>query len=113
VVDDDVEILALLAAQLLAEGHAVDTAPDGQTALECLARGPYDMIVADIRMPVLDGPGLYRRLAQRGDGLERTMVFITGDTFEPSTQAFLETARRPYLAKPFRLEDVRTLIEQS
>jgi CheY-like chemotaxis protein len=56
-VDDDVNVLAMLADTLTGEGYDVQTAVDGAHALQKLAtcERPYDLIIADGRMPHLDG----------------------------------------------------------
>jgi two-component system OmpR family response regulator len=56
-VDDDVNVLAMVADTLRAEGYAVQTAVDGAHALQKLATTErrYDLIIADGRMPHLDG----------------------------------------------------------
>ena len=59
VVDDEKEIAALLADLLALDGHRVATASDGLAALDLLEHQEYDLILSDVRMPVLDGPGLY------------------------------------------------------
>jgi CheY-like chemotaxis protein len=67
IVEDEPDIRDLL-AQSLSEEAEVETAVDGQDALERLARGPLpSVILLDLRMPRLSGPELLRRLAARGD----------------------------------------------
>jgi CheY-like chemotaxis protein len=67
IVEDEPDIRDLL-AQSLSEEAEVETAVDGQDALERLARGPApSVILLDLRMPRLSGPELLRRLAARGD----------------------------------------------
>jgi CheY-like chemotaxis protein len=55
VVDDDEDILDLVALALELHGYAVETAEHGQVALERLARTPADLILLDLNMPVMDG----------------------------------------------------------
>jgi PAS domain S-box-containing protein len=110
VVDDEPEIVALLVEILAADGHQVDGAADGRAALKRLGRRDYDLILSDIRMPDLDGPGLYRRLqATRGDLLDR-IAFLTGDTLGPAAARFLAETGVPCLEKPLTREAVRALV---
>ena len=69
VVEDEPIIAGLLGDMLMADGHDVEAVHTGRAALEKLATGTYDLIVSDLRMPVLDGRGLYRELEKhhRGD----------------------------------------------
>jgi CheY-like chemotaxis protein len=62
VVDDDPHVRAIAADTLTLSGHEVDAAPDGVDALYLLKQHAYDIIMSDLRMPILDGPGLYRAL---------------------------------------------------
>ena len=61
-VDDELEILATLAEILTHAGHRVETATDGAAALERLDPRFFDLIVSDVRMPGLDGPGLFSEI---------------------------------------------------
>lgn len=92
------------------DGHEIVTAEDGLSAVRALERGPFDLIIADIKMPVLDGPGLYRQLQTRHSGLEDRMIFITGDVLSSETKEFLETVRPVSLTKPFGIEALRSAI---
>ncbi len=110
VVDDEPEVADVLAEMLAADGHRVTTAANGALALDALRRGAYDVILSDVRMPVLDGPGLYRELERQYPQLVRRFVFITGDTLGPETRDLLDRTGAPNLTKPFNAEDVRRAV---
>lgn len=112
VVDDEPTIVTLLATMLSADGYEVDTAGNGVIALEKLREGTYDLILSDITMPELDGPSFYRMLVQHHPRLCPRVIFLTGDTANPKTVAFLEQIGTPALRKPFRIDEVRCLIKQ-
>jgi CheY-like chemotaxis protein len=113
VVDDEVEIAETLAEILTEAGYAVEIAADGRAALDCIGRRDYRLVISDLRMSGLDGPGLYRALkAQRADWPSR-MIFITGDTLGEAAAAFLGRARRPYIEKPFHGEEVRRVVAEA
>ena len=63
--DDEPGIAKALTRLLRRDGHTVDTAANGRLALAKLQERAYDLILSDLRMPELDGPGLYRALAQQ------------------------------------------------
>jgi len=110
VVDDEPDVAQLLAEALELDGHRVDTATSGTSALDRLQERAYDLIFSDIRMPELDGPDLYREVARRRPGLERRIVFVTGDTMSPTTTQFVEQARALSVSKPFDIDEIRALV---
>jgi CheY-like chemotaxis protein len=111
-VDDEPEILDLLREVLVADGHAVETAESGRTALVRLAEAtaPFDLVISDIRMPDLDGPALWRRLTADGGGPR--IAFMTGDTLGQHARAFLEETGLPCLEKPFTPKEARALVRR-
>jgi two-component system NtrC family sensor kinase len=112
VVDDEPGITSALAYLLRRDGHHVDTAAHGRLALAQLEKQEYDLILCDLRMPELDGPGFYREMAQGYPHLRQRIIFLTGDTLSPEAQEFLEHAGVPRLSKPFRSAEVRQAIQQ-
>ena len=109
-VDDDVELAGVLAAALRAEGHEVEITANGLEALEVLEHTEFDVILSDVRMPRLDGPGLYRALQERHPALLDRLVFVTGDVLGRDTAAFLERTRVAHLTKPFDIKQVRRVV---
>jgi CheY-like chemotaxis protein len=90
VAEDEPAVLDMLSRFLADEGAAVTGARDGQEAWEKLDEADFDLILADLRMPRLDGRGLYERIARyRPDMLPR-VVFATGDVLRQETMRFLE-----------------------
>jgi len=110
VVDDDAELAGVLAAALRAEGHDVETAANGLEALTVLERSDFDVILSDVRMPKLDGPGLHRELTQRRPDLLERLVFVTGDILGRETAAFLERTKTAHLTKPFDIKQIRRVV---
>ena len=112
VVDDERLVLQLLGEMLGADHHTVDTVGDGTQALERLRRTSYDLILSDVRMPYLDGPGLYRALERRLPDLCRRFVLMTGDVLSAEVQTFLEQTGVPGLSKPFDRSELRRVIQR-
>ena len=109
VVDDEAPLSALIAEILAAEGYTVDTAINGLAALAHIERNDYDLILSDLRMPELDGPGLYRELARRRPEMISRIAFVTGSAQSSGMEQFLEKTGAPILYKPFRMEDLQKL----
>jgi signal transduction histidine kinase/ActR/RegA family two-component response regulator len=112
VVDDETILVELLVEYLRSLGHSVDDARDGMKALELATTRDYDAIVTDLKMPGLDGQGMYQSLCRIKPHMARRFIFSTGDLANPRTQAFFQSAGCPYLSKPFRLEAILSLLEQ-
>ena len=115
VADDEAAIRFSLTRYLERRGHRVEEACDGAQAVtrieEADASGGFDIIVADLRMPGLTGPELWKRLASRGDALAERIIFITGDTHLPEAEEELRTSGVPMVQKPFELAEIAQIIE--
>jgi len=112
VVDDDPFIAQWLADSLTAEGHDVDVAGNGRTALTQLEHSSYDLIVSDLRMPDLDGVALYRVLERERPQAARRMLFLTGNMEAAEYRDFLAEKRDRTVAKPVDLTELNRLARQ-
>src|SRR5205809_5824099 len=92
VVDDEAHVAGVLAEMLAVDGHRIDVAPNGALALDRLREGSYDLVLSDIRMPELDGLGLYQEVRRLHPEMARRFVFLTGDRLSSETGKFLATA---------------------
>jgi len=109
-VDDDQLIANALAHVLRAAGYHTDVAGDGLQALHKVAAADYDLILCDVRMPVMDGEAFYGELCAARPGLARRIVFCTADMDNPQTRHFVLTSGAPYIEKPFRMRAVLQLL---
>ena len=110
VVDDEPHILHYMQATLESWGHEVVLASDGSQALKRALTQPFDVIICDLRMPRLGGREMYQTLAQMHPAVAGRMVFATGDTVRGDTLQFLERLGRPFLQKPFKLDELRRVL---
>jgi two-component system NtrC family sensor kinase len=111
-IDDEPGMRRALQRLLQRSGHDVTTAANGQEGLEALEARSYEVVLCDMRMPDLDGPGFYRELARRHPHLLSRLVFLTGDVMGSEAQAFFAQVDNPRLEKPFKSQEVRQLIQQ-
>jgi len=111
-VDDEPSIITAMTRLLRRDGHTVDTAANGRLALMKLQERTYDVILSDLRMPELDGPGLYRALETHYPQLCQRFIFLTGDTLNPDTQALGAQHGVPHLFKPYTATELRRVIHQ-
>lgn len=110
IVDDEKIKRVTLADDLAAQGHEVDTAADGEEALERLRGRPFDVVVADVKMPRMDGLELLRRIKQ-GEQAPATEVIMM--TAYGSIQLAVESMKAgayDFITKPFRNEDLFPLL---
>jgi len=110
-VDDEPEILSLLAEILETAGHQVSTAANGRTALERIARGEaYDLILLDVKMPEIDGRAVFEALVREHPEVARRVIFSTGDVISNDTRAFIAASGRPAVMKPFVSDDIERVL---
>ena len=106
VVDDEADLAALMRDMLESAGYDVATAESGAVALELLDTARFDAIVSDLRMPDMDGAGLWREVSARHPELAARMLFVTGDTLSPDARQFLKASKGLSLDKPFSKADL-------
>jgi CheY-like chemotaxis protein len=112
VIDDEPLVAALMTDILGLEGYKVDTAKNGREGVEKIAARSYDVILSDLRMPELDGVGLYRELEQQHPHLLPRLAFVSGTTEPPEYASFLERTGATVLGKPFGITDVHRLVQR-
>jgi CheY-like chemotaxis protein len=113
VVDDEPEVAQMLADILSDGGNGVETAASGRIALKRLRERDFDLILSDLRMPDLDGPGLYAALESLEPRLRKRVIFVTGDTLSEGAKRFLSESCRPVIEKPFVPDEVRRVVTQA
>lgn len=111
IVDDEPDIARMLADILAADGHSVAVAEGGEQALQTLASRPFDLVISDLIMPDMDGPGLYRHLQDARPDLAGRIIFMTGDTLSRRARAFVAETERPMIEKPFTPEEARRTVQ--
>src|SRR5215470_3076725 len=111
IADDEEGTRTLVARALKQDGHEVMTACDGAEALELLAReqGAFELLLTDIRMPVMDGIAL--ALAAARDHPAVTILLMTGYADQRERAHGLDALIHDVLTKPFSLADMRSAVE--
>ncbi len=113
VVDDEEPIVTLMTEILTMDGHQVTPAFNGAEALALVQARDFDLIISDVRMPAVGGPTFFEVLQTTRPDLLPRVMFVTGDTVSKTTQAFLQKAGRPVLAKPFDPERLRAMVAEN
>jgi len=104
VVDDEASIRELLSKTLALENYDVDTAGDGVAALDRMRAFAYDLLIADLKMPGMDGLTLIRQAKRLNADLR--IIIITGFSTESSAIEAVNLGVDGYLTKPFRIPQV-------
>jgi len=115
VVEDEPTIARMCLRALGAEGFEVDIAVDGKAAQARLGGNgeSYDLCLLDIRTPGMNGIELYHYLKEIGSEMTDRVIFTTGDTINDEIKTFLDETSRPFLPKPFTLDELRSAIKEA
>jgi two-component system, cell cycle response regulator CpdR len=108
--DDEEPVRGFLKRGLEIDGHHVTTAIDGADALDRLteAQGAFDLLLTDIRMPIMDGIAL--ALAAKRDYPDLTILLMTGFADQRERAKGLQAIVADVLTKPFSLADLRATV---
>lgn len=111
IVDDEQEYLASLSRALGRRGFAVTAVDNGAAAIEIHARSAFDVIVVDLRMPVLDG--IATLTAIRGRDLRTPVLLLSGQADLASAATALRHGVTDCLLKPCEVEDLAVALEDA
>jgi two-component system OmpR family response regulator len=114
-VEDDAVLRSQLRQLLEQSGYAIDEAADGPSALHLGATEPYDAVVLDLGLPLLDGLSVLQRW--RAQGLGMPVLILTARDSWHEKVAGIDAGADDYLAKPFHTEELlarlRALVRRS
>ena len=108
-VDDDANLLVVLAEQLRADGYDVATARDGMEALRRLENAWPDLVLLDMMMPRLDGISLAREIKSRAD---LPIIVLTAIDAADSKAELLDEVAEDYVTKPYHYPELRARINR-
>lgn len=112
-IDDDT-MLRRAYTRMLARYHDVEGAESGRAALDLLrCGGDFDVILCDLMMPGLDGPGVYEALEKEHPELLDRFIFVSGGAFTSRVNAFLRRVRPQLLEKPVNRQTLLGAIDRS
>lgn len=110
IADDEDAMRSLVARAIAMDGHDITTAEDGAEALEILTRdeGNFDLLLTDIKMPVMDGIAL--ALAAARDFPNLKILLMTGFADQRERASGLDAIVHDVITKPFAVADIRTAV---
>ena len=104
IVEDETALAEAVAHILRKAGHSADRVADGQSALDYIRAGAYDLVLLDIMLPRLDGLSVLRQM--RSEGVQTPVLLLTARTTVPDKVAGLNAGADDYLTKPFDPEEL-------
>ncbi|HEU0053810.1 MAG TPA: response regulator, partial [Longimicrobium sp.] len=111
VADDERHIVEGLQMLLADDGYEVDTATDGKAAWEKVRGGGYGVVLADLRMPELDGLELFKKM--RDAGISAEIIIITGSASVDSAVSAMREGAYDYLEKPLNVDRLKALLPKA
>ena len=111
--EDDMPVRAFVRKALELDGHSVVEAEDGALALEALQAQPgaFDLLLSDIRMPVMDGIAL--ALMSARDHPDMPILLMTGYADQRERASELDAIVEDVITKPFTLAELRDLVRRT
>ena len=113
VVDDEKYILDFFVEAFQTLPLQIDTANDGQSAMRKMEHSDYDLIITDFKMPHMSGKDLFHWIEENRPQCANRIIFVTGDTVSAETRSFFEENKHRFLEKPFKIEEVKEVIQQA
>ena len=106
IVEDEEALLDLLKFNFTKEGYKIDTATDGETALEKILYRSPDIIILDWMLPELSGIELCRRIRKHKEHKNIPIIMLTAKGEEEDKLRGLETGADDYITKPFSINEL-------
>ncbi len=110
VVEDEGAVAEFICDALGGDGHRVAAVANGREALERLKHQDFDLVISDLKMPVMGGRRLYEEIARRRPELCARLLLTTGDTVSGEPESLAREAGIGLLHKPFDLDELRTAV---
>ena len=108
ITEDEDSLRMFVARALRMDGHETHEAGDGAEGLEKLSEGPFDLLLSDIRMPVMDGIELAHQASARFPDMK--ILLMTGYAEQRERADDLSTKIVDVVQKPFALPDIRRAV---
>ena len=113
-IEDEPSVTAFLRAALERRGYSVVDAASGAEGLARLNNGHYFGVISDIRMPgSVNGAEVHAWIQHNRPELCTRIILISGDTANSDTQALLARSGTPCIEKPFRVQQLLTVVEKT
>ncbi len=108
IIEDDIELVNLIAPQLEAMGYQITTAPDGQNGLELALNSDWSFILLDLNLPKLEGSEICRQV--RESKPQTPIIMLTAQADLLNKVLLLEIGADDYITKPFSFLELKARI---
>lgn len=113
-IEDEPSVTAFLRAALERNGYSVVQANSGQDGLRHLEEQSFGGVISDIRMPgSVNGAEIHAWIQSNRPALKSRLILISGDTANSETQALLANSGAPCIEKPFRVQQLISVVEKT
>ena len=113
-IEDEPAVTAFVRAALERHGYTVVPPASGEEGLDHLMRGNFGGVISDIRMPgAVNGAEVHEWIRVHRPEMAQRMILISGDTANSKTQALLERSGIPCIEKPFRVQNLISVVEST
>ena len=113
-IEDEPSVRAFVRAALERRGYAVVQASSGAEGVEQLASAQYAGVISDIRMPgTINGADIHQWIQLHRPELAGRIILISGDTANSETQSLLKDSATPCIEKPFRVQQLISIVERT
>jgi len=111
-IEDEPSVSAFVRTALERRGYRVVQAATGAEGLRELSIGTYSGVISDIRMPGdINGADVHKWIQNHRPELGERIILISGDTANSETQALLSGSATPCIEKPFRVQQLISIVE--
>ena len=112
VVDDEAKIREIIKKYAVFEGYRVTEAANGMEAIDLCRTEPFDLIIMDVMMPVMDGLEATKaiRMLEREDAKKIPIIAMTANAFEEDRKACLEAGMNEHIGKPIDIPRLKRAI---
>jgi len=111
IVDDELSVRSSLQEWFLEDGFQVETAEDGLAAIRAMERGPYDIVLLDLKMPGMDGLAVQKRVREIDPGA--TIIILTAYASVETAVEALKLGAFDYVTKPVDPDDLSNLVRNA
>jgi len=113
IVDDEINVIRVIAARLKASHYDVVTASDGLYAVQKAHEEKPDLIILDVRMPVGGGRGVFENLRMTSDTMMIPVIFITAYADDDLRRYLLEMGAVDFVTKPFNADELLEKVKKA